>query len=222
MSKKQDWDHFWNKLDRRRSYLSKFLRFYRVQIIARAVNYYINKYLEPDGIFVECGAGASETTLRTIKANRTFVALDYSEFILRKAIVNPKIDHCVNADIYSLPFKNDSVDGIWNVGVMEHFSMEDIDKILQEFKRVLKKNGKVILFWPMVFSFHEIFLNCIEFISSSLMRNRIQLYPDEISRLKSRKQGEQIALKNNFKDVNVYFNFRDAFSFGVLVGRKES
>ena len=218
---KQDWDSFWSTLDGERNLLSKFLSFYRTQIIARAVNYHVNKLFKPVGIFIECGAGTSETTLKTRKANRTFIALDYSELILRKTITNPNIDSCINADIFSLPFKDNSVDGIWNVGVMEHFTMGDIDKMLKEFRRVLKENGNIILFWPMAYSPYLIFINVLEFIVGILSKKHFQVYPNEVSRLKSRGQGKDILEKNKFSDIKVYFNFRDAFSFGVVIGKKE-
>lgn len=43
------------------------------------------------------------------------------------------------ADIFHLPFKNNSIDIIFNQGVMEHFSGEEFDRILKEFSRVSKR-----------------------------------------------------------------------------------
>ena len=77
---KQDWDDFWER--KNKGLLSRFLGFYRIQIIGRAINYYINTYFKPEGIFVECGSGTSETTLKTIKKKRTFIAIDYSTSVL--------------------------------------------------------------------------------------------------------------------------------------------
>ena len=217
---KQDWDEFWDKMEKKENYISRFLSFYRIQIIARSVNYHINRFFNSKGIFVECGAGTSETTLKTRKQDRTFVALDCSGSVLRKTIKNHKIDACINADIFFLPFKDHSIRGIWNVGVMEHFQIDDINKILFEFRRVLENDGSIILFWPMVYAPYEIFINVVEFIINFFIKHHFQFYPDEVSRLKTKKQGKVILKKNKFQDVKVYFNFRDAFSFGVLIGKK--
>lgn len=217
---KQEWDRFWSNLEGERSLFRKFLSLYRIQIIARAVNYHINRYFKEEGVFIECGAGTSETTLRTKKKAREFIALDYSRLILRKTIANPKIDNCINADMFSLPFKDNSVDGIWNVGVMEHFTSNNIDKILKEFKRVLKANAYVILFWPMAYAPYEIFINIVEFIVNRFSKERFQIYPDEISRLRSRMQGREVLVRNGFRNPKAYFNFRDAFSFCVVIGTK--
>jgi len=217
---KQDWDDFWGGLESKKGLLSRFLSFYRINIIAGSVNYYINKYFDDNGFYVECGAGTSETTLKTKKCNRHFFAVDYSFLVLKKTVLNPKIDNCINADIFLLPFPDGSIDGIWNVGVMEHFSMEDIDKILSEFYRVLKPGKKIILFWPMAYAPYEIFLNIVEGIYNFFTKKDFHLYPGEISRLKSKRQGREALLKNKFRDVELFFNYRDAFSFGVAIGSK--
>ena len=216
----QDWDIFWSTLEKKGHPYSKVLSFYRTQIIARAVNHYINKYFDPKGIFVECGAGKSETTAKTRKESRTLVALDYSAYVLRKTTSNPMIDSCINADTLALPLRAGSVDGIWNVGVMEHFNADDIDVILREFRRVLRCGGKVILLWPLVYAPWEIFVYVVEFFVNIFSRTRFQFYPDEVSRLKSKNAGRRIIEKNKFRDVRVYFNFRDAFSFAVVVATK--
>ena len=207
-------------MDERRNLFTKFLRFYRIHITGRAVNYYINRYFEPKGVFVECGSGRSETTLKTEKKKRQFIALDYSESVLKKTITNPKIDKCINADIFSMPFGDNSVDGIWNVGVMEHYHMDDIHRILTEFRRVLKNDGNIILFWPMAYAPYEIVINTVEFIVNKLFKRRFTFYIDEVSRLRSKKQAKEILEKNKFRNKKVYFNFRDAFSMGVVIGTK--
>jgi len=83
---KQDWDEFWES--KNKGLLSRFLSLYRIQIIGKAVNYYINKYFKPEGLYIECGSGTSETTLQTIKGKRTFIALDYSTLVLQYSCMN--------------------------------------------------------------------------------------------------------------------------------------
>ena len=216
---KQDWDHFWSGVGRK-AWWDRFLSLYRTQIIARAVNHYINRFFSPEGIFVECGSGTSETTLRTDKKKRKFIALDFSTIVLKKTINNPKIDSCLGGDIFALPFKDNSIDGIWNVGVMEHFTHLQIGEMLKEFRRVLKDDGKVVLFWPMIYSPYEIFINIVEAVVNSFSKKRFQFYPNEISRLTSRREGKDFLMNSCFKDVEFFFNYRDAFSFGIVVGTK--
>ena len=92
---------------------------------------------------------------------------------------------------------------------------------MSEFYRVLNKEGRIILFWPMAYAPYEIFLNIVEGIYNFFTNKNYHLYPDEISRLKSKKQGRDILIKNKFVDVELFFNYKDAFSFGVATGIKK-
>ena len=217
----RDWDQFWIRTASGNSLFGRFAGFYRQRIIAPAVGYYLNRYFPPSGLFVECGSGTSQTTARTLKGQRKFIALDTSRHILTVTRFNPKIDHCLNGDIFSLPFKDSSLDGLWNVGVMEHFSQVDIDIILAEFRRVLKQGSNVVLFWPMAYAPYEILINGLEaFVHGVTRKADFQVYPDEISRLRSRRQSLEIMKRNRFRNPRIHFNQRDAFSFGVVVASK--
>jgi SAM-dependent methyltransferase len=196
------------------------MRFYRRQIIARGVAHHLDRHFGPSGVYVECGAGSSETTIRTNKGSRTFVALDYSAFILKRTRYNPMIDACANGDIFRLPFGDGSLDGIWNVGVMEHYEHNDIDRILQEFGRVVKTGGKIVLLWPMAYAPYEIFINIVESFCNRVLKKPFQFYPDEVSRLRSRRQGREIIERSPFSLDSFHFNYRDAFSFGVIVATR--
>lgn len=39
-------------------------------------------------------------------------------------------------------------DGVWNLGVLEHFETDEQLLILREFHRVLKPGGVLLLWWP--------------------------------------------------------------------------
>ena len=54
----------------------------------------------------------------------------------------------VKADINFLPFKSDSVDEILIVHVLEHFYRWETLKILKDFYRVIKKDGKLTVEMP--------------------------------------------------------------------------
>jgi predicted SAM-dependent methyltransferase len=54
----------------------------------------------------------------------------------------------VVCDARKLPFPNEMFDHIYASHIIEHFSHRDIEKILQEWIRVLKKNGKLEIRCP--------------------------------------------------------------------------
>lgn len=60
-------------------------------------------------------------------------------------------NHCretvvdLQADALELPFKNDSVDSILTVNMINHLRFQDVPKALKAWHRVLKPNGKLIV-----------------------------------------------------------------------------
>lgn len=59
-----------------------------------------------------------------------------------------KVKPDVEADIRVLPFDDDSADEIMAIHVFEHFYLKEVDMILTEWKRVLKKGGRLVLEMP--------------------------------------------------------------------------
>ena len=68
-----------------------------------------------------------------------------------------KLDGWINCDLYGsdmdidirkLPFDDNSVDEIMAIHVCEHFYIHDILKVLKEWRRVLKPQGKMVLELP--------------------------------------------------------------------------
>ena len=52
-----------------------------------------------------------------------------------------KYDHIQSHDVTKLPYNDNTVDLIYNCGIIAYFNNEEIKPILQEWKRVLKKGG---------------------------------------------------------------------------------
>jgi ubiquinone/menaquinone biosynthesis C-methylase UbiE len=124
-------------------------------------------------------------------------------------------------DIFSLPFQDNSIDGLWNVGVMEHFTHDQIDAILREFRRVLKPHGRIVLLWPATFSIPQRILRVLEwFINLRRGENKFRFHPDEISQLRSVGQGRQVLSRNGFRPVAIDVGLRTLMAFETLVGEK--
>jgi predicted SAM-dependent methyltransferase len=54
----------------------------------------------------------------------------------------------VETDIRKLPFEDNYADEIMAIHVWEHFYLNEVDEIIEEWKRVLKPGGKIILEMP--------------------------------------------------------------------------
>ena len=104
---------------------------------------------------------------------------------------------------------------------MEHFTEEDIHKILLEFHRVLKPYAKMVIFWPPVFGLTVNVLDFAHFVLNKLFRTKIKLHPDEITRVTSERQMKNLFEKAGFTLVEYYFGIRDFFTQAVIVVQKE-
>ena len=216
-----DWTKHWSDSNQI-SASQRFFSFYRKAVFARAVAYFIERYLPAEGLLVEAGSGTSETSMLIDKrgGGRTLVALDLIRPVLERC--HPVMDVKACGDIFALPFQSGSVDGIWNVGVMEHFTHDQIDAILREFRRVLKPGCRVVLLWPAKFSIPQRILRVLEWFIN-LRRNRedkFRFHPDEISQLRSVRQGKEVLTRNGFRPVAIDIGLRTLMAFETIVGEK--
>ena len=215
-----DWSEHWSA-EMQESFSQRFFSVYRKLVFARAVRYFLGRYFPKAGLFLEAGSGTSETSMLVDKHDgaRTLVALDLIPPVLERC--HPVMDVRVAGDIFRLPFLPESIDGVWNVGVMEHFTHDRIDAILGEFRRVLKPGGRIILLWPAVFSAPQRMLRIVEFgINLRRRGRRFRFHPDEISQLRSIRQGREVLRRNGFRAVAVDPGFRTLMAFETLVGEK--
>jgi ubiquinone/menaquinone biosynthesis C-methylase UbiE len=119
-----------------------------------------------------------------------------------------------------MPFPDETFDGVYNLGVLEHFTAEEINQILMECKRVLKHKGRIIILWPPTFGFTVFVLDSAHFILNRIFRMNIKLHPDEITRCKSKKFAVETFTGAGFNVIKYYFGIRDLFTQAVIVAEK--
>jgi SAM-dependent methyltransferase len=216
----REWDQHWESLQAERFFFSLAAKTVRRFIFQPAVAWYGARYFPQSGNFVEMGCGTAYSSARLPKAKRTFIGLDFSASALRAARNEGRMDALVQADIFALPWRANSLDGIWKLGVMEHFTEPEIDNCLQEFHRVLKPGGVVVLFWPTRRNTSRWILGPLEKMISAWRRPDFTFFPGEISRLKSKKQARTLMERAGFEIAALDFNWRTAFIHMVIVARK--
>ncbi|MEW5693982.1 MAG: methyltransferase domain-containing protein, partial [Candidatus Hydrogenedentota bacterium] len=216
----QGWDEYWaNKNKSALLIYDLIAAFYRKYIIKKSLNYFIMKYFIKDAKILHAGCGSGQVDIDII-GKYSITALDISTealAIYRKVTKG----HCnlLHGSIFAIPEPNATFDGIYNLGVMEHFTEGEINNILNEFNRVLKPNGKIILFWPPEFGISVVFLKFIRHFMNVLFKENIKLHPDEITKIKSKRQVKHLLLKAGFSLIEYYFGPKDLFTH-VVVGEK--
>ncbi|NOT47440.1 MAG: methyltransferase domain-containing protein [Acidobacteria bacterium] len=215
------WTEHWAD-ERQQSISQRFFSFYRKAVFARTVSYFTSRYFPTQGVFVEAGSGTAETSIRIDKCGgaRKLIATDIVQPVLKRC--HPVMDSRVCGDIFNMPYADDSVDGIWNVGVMEHFTHEQIDMIMTEFHRILKPGHRIILLWPGADSLPQKMLRFVEFIVNSRgKKEKFSFHPPEISQLKSRKEGHEVLRRNGFRSTHIEYGWRSLMAFKTLVAVKD-
>jgi len=154
------WDKHWN--GNKNSFKNQYTP--KSNFVVR----YTQKFLPKGSKILEGGCGLSQNVYKLHKWGYNCIGIDYASETV-KLIKNtfPELDIRLG-DVRNLKFKNDSFDGYWSLGVIEHF-YKDYEKILDEMSRVVKKRGYVFITFPHM----------------SLLRRvkaRLALYPEWIEK----------------------------------------
>ena len=207
----KNWDEYWKKEGK-----SSIFTLVRTKVIASELSTVLEKYFPQEGKFVDAGSGSSETSIKILPHQRELIALDLSKIALEKVKNNKKLPmtSTVHASIFDMPFKDESIDGIWNLGVMEHFYKEDIIKILNEFHRVLKKDSYCILLWPATFGPINIMFSTLGFIL------RKQFFPDEVSLYRSKSWLNKMIKPTNFSLIKIRWPLKGALIYHEVILKK--
>jgi len=121
----------------------------RIEAIADAIEVKRNE------VAIDIGCGVGTFTYRMALKGGKAIGLDYSLASLKvaKSLAegkfrgNPKM-HFIAADATRLPFQDSSADVIVAADVIEHIDDKSKEILLDESARVLRKNGRMIIFTP--------------------------------------------------------------------------
>lgn len=214
----QNWDAYWEQKRRTTTLLYEMVaRIYRNGFIRPQLNRFIRKHF-PKGsslLHAGCGSGQVDGELQH-EMRLTAVDISVSALELYQS-GNPQAHEVRHATIFDLPFPAESFDGAYNLGVVEHFYEPEIKQILSELRRVVKPDGKVILFWPFFRGSSVLFLKASHWVLNSVLRRNVQLHPPEVSLFRSRDAVSPLLAESGFQLVDYYFGGRDLFVQAVLV-----
>jgi SAM-dependent methyltransferase len=216
-----DWATHWNP-SAQASFVQKFFSFYRKAVFSRTVAHFFERHFPASGVLLEAGSGTAETSMRIQKSSggRLLIALDLVGEVL--AHCHPVMDVRIQGDIFHLPFGDASLDGIWNVGVMEHFTPAQVEQILAEMRRVLKPGAPLLLLWPGQDSLPQRLLRALERIINVRRQGApYKFHPDEINKLPSREAGVALLAQNGFETAEADSGLRSLLAFKTLVGRRQ-
>ena len=144
----QGWDLYWSNTPSENRLYTILATIYRKLVIAPRLDAIVRKTFPPRSKLLHAGCGSGQVDVR-FQSEMEITAVDSSLKALKtyaRTVPAGEVgEACFHQD---LPFEANSFDGIYNLGVMEHFHKDEIIVIAQEFQRVLKPGGRLLFFWP--------------------------------------------------------------------------
>lgn len=217
-----EWDGYWKEKSTAGSKIyDRIAEFYRLKIINPTLDYFMRREFVPGARLLHAGCGGGQVDTGMVRYAQV-TALDISQVALQRYREVNRDTETIHGSIFQIPCENGTFDGIYNLGVMEHFTETEIQAILGEFCRVLKPGGKVVFFWPPEFGLSVIALKNAHFVLNRILKKNVKLHPDEHTRIHSGKHAERLLASAGFKLRRFYFGPRDFFTHAVVVGEKQA
>lgn len=150
----------------------------------------------PNKRLLDVGCGGGIFCKMASKRGLDIYGIDLSNVAIQRAREILPNANFIIGEAENMPFKNDFFDYVTCLGSLEHFP--NMDKALQEMKRVLKHNGKVFVFLPNSY-----------FIGHIYMAWKHGIHPSEggqdfSERFDTRLEWQELLEKNGFKVVKTY------------------
>jgi dolichol-phosphate mannosyltransferase len=221
---REAWDRYWagKKTTIETSLYDRIAAFYRDYLIKPNLNRFIKGNFPPRSELLHAGCGGGQVDVDVVRYAKV-TALDISPNALAKyRALHGDVVETVNGDIFDLKALNRKFDGIYNLGVMEHFEPEQIVALFKQFNASLKPNGRIVIFWPPVYGLSVIALHIIHFVLNNVLRRNVQLHPPEPTKASTYAEAARLLKLAGFKLTQMSFGPRDLFTYAVFVADKES
>jgi dolichol-phosphate mannosyltransferase len=219
----QGWEEYWTNHEHGGRILYDVIAvFYRKVIIKRTLNHFVRNFFPAGAQVLHAGCGSGQVDTE-ISGHVKITGLDISVNALKLFKKTNPASAILHGSILRIPLPAQSVDGIYNLGVMEHFTEVEIGAILREFHRVLKPGGRLIIFWPPEFGASVTFLKGVKwFLENVLDKKGVKIHPDEITRVQSRAHVVGLFEAAGFSVKEYYFGPRDLFTYSVIVADRSA
>lgn len=217
----QGWDSYWDKkaAPSTRAY-DVVATTYRQAVIRRQLERSILSNFAGGSHLLHAGCGSGQVDER-LHDHVRITAVDISPSAIRLYQANnPSAFSVRHASILDLPFPSGSFDGAYNLGVLEHFTPDEITTALRQLNRILRTGGKVVVFWPHARATSVAVLKAAHWLLNDVAGSKTQLHPPEISLLQSKSWAESFFTNAGFNLVSYAFGPRDFFVQAVIVAEK--
>lgn len=221
-----EWDNYWIKENKIENKVYDYIAIrYRKYIIKPYLKKYIYSHFKKGSILLHAGCGGGLVEDENIHNDFTIIGIDMSQNALKLYKSTHKQSNLICGDVLSTGLKNESIDGVYSLGLIEHFTTEEIELMLLEFNRIVKPQGTVIICAPPEYGSTVIFFKFVDYILKTVLKTDIWFQPHpksepEISQIKSKKWMEDIVKNTGFTITEFNFEIRDLYTHIAIVLKK--
>lgn len=154
-------DNYWSAIfkkelekdDRKKQFTSEWWKQYYQQISNTLTPILFDNNVKK---ILEAGSGSGKATIvLDTSFKKTLLdispeALKFAKYVASK--FNNRNINYVEGNVFSMPFLDKSFDLTWNIGVIEHYRLNDIQQIIKEMIRVTSASGIVAVGLPNKYS----------------------------------------------------------------------
>lgn len=215
----QDWDSYWRRKRDISGFMYEFIAgVYRRSFIKRNLESAVRREFKAGASLLHAGCGSGQVDA-DLHRRYAITAVDVSpQALYLYSQSNPEAHRIQHASIFKLPHEDDSFDGVYNLGVVEHFRPDEINEILREFRRVLKPGGKILIFWPHRRATSVMVLKVAHFVLNRLLKKDKEFHPPEITLIRSKRHARDALTRAGFDPTRYSFTIKDLFIQAVVVG----
>jgi len=216
-----EWDSYWQRKPSLPALVYELAAaVYRQAVIRPNLERALRREFPCGARLLHAGCGSGQVDERLHEAFQ-ITAVDISpEALSLYSRNNPGAHRLDHADIFALPYCDGAFDGVYNLGVVEHFTPNGIVSVLREFRRVLKPGGKIVIFWPHRKAPSVMLLGAVLLCLRAVFKSRTQLHPPEVSLLTGKSYAREILEQAGFECAYFEYGIRDGLIQAVVVGKK--
>jgi dolichol-phosphate mannosyltransferase len=216
----QNWNEYWDKKTARSTAVYDMIAtFYRNAIIKPRLERAIKNTFAPGASLLHAGCGSGQVD-GDLHSHAKITAVDISPSALqlyRRHNPNAEVRH---ASIFDLPFPDQTFDGAYNLGVVEHFERGTLVRAFAELRRVLKPGGKLLVFWPHARASSVMVLNTAHWLLNDVLHKNVRFHPPEVSLVHSRSEAADLLASGGFELASYDFGAKDMFVQAVVVATR--